>query len=185
MRSLLGVVVGLAVALAAPSARAVEREHHIGIGTGLSLLKIGDKDTMDVGAGVTGFYTYGITDQFNLLIEGGTSLVALGEQRDAKDTPPTRPTTVSHAAAGVAYVLDVLQWVPYAGVLGGGTYFAGGTVAGGLVLPDAQIALGLDYKFSRRVAFGVALRQHLFLTKMDTYPTFTNIFAKVEYSWGW
>ena len=93
-------------------------------------------------------------------------------------------TTVSHAAAGVAYVLDVLQWVPYAGVLVGGYGLGGGTIQGTKVLAGAAFALGLDYRVSRSLCAGVTARQHM-LTEPNTYPSYTQLFAKFEYTFGW
>jgi outer membrane protein W len=52
------------------------------------------------------------------------------------------------------------------------------------LLPGAAIALGLDYRISRDWAVGVSARQHAFLD-LSTYPSYTQAFARVQYTWGW
>jgi hypothetical protein len=167
------------------SAQAAEREHKLGLQLGLSMLKVDDKSTMSTGAGGGLTYSYGLTDAFNLMAEGSYNLVAADQQQDAPDTPRTRPASVSHAGIGAAYVFDVLSWVPYVGLLGGGYYLAGGTLDKAKVLPGIGVALGLDYRISFKLAVGIGARQHLMLTDLSTYPSFTQVFAKLEYTWGW
>jgi len=174
-----------AVTFVALDARALENEHHLGLSAGGSALGIDDKSTMSIGAGAIAHWAYGLNDTFNLMAEGGSSIVALNQKLDFKDTPHTRPATVSHVAGGLAYVLDVITWVPYGGVLLGGFAMGGGTIDGTLFLPGAQIALGLDYKLSHHWAVGAALRQTIFLTHTSTYPSYSNLFARFEYTWGW
>jgi len=167
------------------SAAAFERQHHLGVDGGLSMLDVADKSSLDVGAGIGVHYAYGLSDAFNLVVEGTSSLVALKEHLDDPTTPHTRPTTVSSLGVGVVYVFDVLRWVPYAGVLGSSYLLGGGTLDKATLILGAQLAVGLDYQITRSVAVGVAGRQHLLLTDLSTYPTYTTIFARVEYVWGW
>jgi hypothetical protein len=175
---------GLAVCVAAgPRAQAVEREHHLGVDAGASMLVFGDKSTPDLGGGVGAHWAYGLSDAFNLMVEGAWSLVSLREARDAK-TPTTRPTWVANTDVGLGYVFDVSQWVPYAGVLVGGYMLSGGTIRRVNVLPGVELALGLDYRFSRSLAAGLAFRQHM-MSEVSTYPSFTQAFARLEYTWGW
>jgi hypothetical protein len=171
------------LALARP-VRAVEREHHLGADVGGAVLLVGDKSTPDIGGAVGAHWAYGLSDAFNLMVEGTWSLVSLG-QSSGKGIPSTRPSWVGSAGVGVGYVFDVLSWVPYAGVLVGGYALSGGSIGGVDVLPGVAIALGLDYRFTRRLAGGVALRQHVLVTDTSTYPSFTQAFARVEYTWGW
>jgi|CZKU01.1.fsa_nt_gi hypothetical protein len=173
-----------AVATAASSAGAVERENHLGLDAGGGLLVIGNKSTNDIGASLGAHYTYGLNDTFNLMVEASYSLVALDQTADSKKTPPTYPAWLANADVGIGYVFDVLQWVPYAGVLIGGYGLSGGTIPGVKILPGAEIALGLDYRLSSSMAVGVALRQH-FVSDTTTYPSFSQALARVEYNWGW
>jgi hypothetical protein len=178
----------VAYALQAGPAVAVERQHHIGVAPGLGILAT-DKSKTAFGATLGAFYTYGLTDQFNLLAEGS---IALHEfSREAPDPkaplviPKTRPSTIGTSAVGVAYVLDVLRYVPYFGVLVGANFLGGGTTDQLVLAPSAQLALGLDYQFSRSFAMGIAFRQHMMLTKLATYPSYTTVFLKAEFAWGY
>jgi hypothetical protein len=177
------LAIALAGATLASRARAVEHEHHLGVETGAAILVMSDKT--DVGAGVGGHWTFGLSDAFNLMVEGAWSLVALGERAKDAHTPRTRPASVANADVGIGYVLDVLQWVPYGGLLLGGYALGGGTIEGAKVLPGAEIALGLDYRFGPRWAAGFAFRQHMLFTEASTYPSYTQLFARWEYTWGW
>jgi hypothetical protein len=165
-------------------ALAVEREHHVGADLGGSMLVVADKGSADIGGAAGAHYTYGLSDAFNLMVEGAWSLLSLDETRKAS-TPRTRPSWAANADVGLGYVLDVLTWVPYGGLLVGAYSLSGGTIDGTKFLPGVEIALGLDYRFSRSVAGGVALRQHLLVTELSTYPSFTQAFARIEYTWGW
>jgi hypothetical protein len=174
----------VALATLPSAASAVEREHAIGIDLGPAVLAVADKGSPDVGGTVGLHYTYGLTDAFNLVADAQGSLVALHEGGDSS-TPTTRPTTVFGANAGLAYVLDVLRWVPWGAAEIGGYAMNGGTIQGIHWLPGAVIALGLDYRLNRSWAVGAALRQTMFFTEMSTYPSFTQVIGRFEYVWGW
>jgi hypothetical protein len=179
----LSLTAAFAVTLAG-GARATEKEHHLGADIGGSLLSIQDKSTADLGAGIGAHYAYGLTDQFNFLAELNGSIVALGSQGDSS-TPHTRPNTLETAGVGLSYVLDITQWVPYFGALLGAGLMTGGTLDSPLLLPDAVIAVGVDYRLNHDWSLGVAARQHMFVTKLDEYPTYTTLTARFEYTWGW
>jgi hypothetical protein len=119
-----------------------------------------------------------------LLVEAQYSQVALGQRADGPHTPPDYPSFIANRDNGIGYVYDVLTWVPYAGLLVGGYGLSGGTIPGMKFLPGAEIALGLDYRLSPSVVVGIAGRQHL-LSETKTYPSFTQLMARVEYTWGW
>lgn len=166
------------------AAHAIERQHHIGLDPTLAMLKVDDKSTVSVGAGLGLHYTYGINDQFNFMAEMNVSRVAANQQQDDATSPHTRPADVAHASAGVGYVIDVLQFVPYIGLLLGGYRLSGGTLDNALLLPGAELAVGLDYQLSRHWAVGLAGRQHLLFTKASTYPSYTTVMLRFEYMWG-
>jgi hypothetical protein len=174
----------LASTLAAAPALAVEHEHHLGVDVGGNMLVIGDKSTNDYGATFMAHYTYGITDAFDLMVEAQYSQVALGQTADGPHTPHDYPSWIANANVGIGYVFDVLTWIPYAGLLVGGYDLSGGTISGMKFLPGAEIALGLDYRLSPGLVVGVAGRQHL-LAETKTYPSFTQLMARVEFTWGW
>lgn len=188
-RAALSALAVLVVAAVAPAAGAVERQHHLGVGGGPAILKVDDKTTLSIGGVGNVHYAYGLSDAFNFMAEGGYALVALdeasGKDASGKDIPATRPAGIGHAGAGVAYVLDVVQWVPYVGLMPTAYMLNGGSLDGTKMAFGASLALGLDYQISRSIAAGVALRQHMLLTNVSTYPTYTQALLRVELMWGW
>jgi hypothetical protein len=116
-----------------------------------------------------------------LLVEGGWSLLAPNPPHGS--VPPTLPAWAANADVGVVYVLDVFQWVPYAGLLVGGYDFSGGTIRGSKFYAGADLALGLDYRIRPRWTAGFAVRQHI-VTDTTAYPSYTQAFARLEYVWG-
>lgn len=182
-RALAGV--GLSLVFVTANAGAVERQHHLGLGPSLAVLSIDDKSTASIGAGLGLHYTYGLTDQFNLMAEASAAIVAKGQAQDFPDSPRTRPAEVDHVAIGVGYVLDILRWVPYGSVMAATYRLSGGTLASSLLIPGAELGLGLDYQLSRTLAVGIAGRQHFLLTQLSTYPSYTTALLRVEYMWGW
>ena len=172
-RRRLGSAIPIAAALAALAlgerrARAVERESALGADAGPAILIVSGKGSPDVGATVGVHYTYGLSDAFNLVANAGWSLVALGET----GSDATRPSSLINVNAGLAYVLDVLQWVPWASLELGGYALQGGTIPGAKLEAGAAIGLGLDYRVTRSWSLGVVVHQHLLLD-MSTYPSFT------------
>jgi hypothetical protein len=178
------LIAGAAGVARAPSAHAVEREQFLGANLGGSALIVADKNSPDIGPALGAHWGYGMSDEFNLMVEAAWSL-ASNSDKPAPKTPATRPSSVWDAEVGVGYVFDVLSWVPYAGLLVGADVLTGGTLEHTQVKPDFVVALGLDYRFDRHWAVGAALRQHVLLVDSSTYPSFTQAFARCEYTWGW
>jgi outer membrane protein W len=172
------------VVAAARDAGAVENQHHVGLGPQLAILKVDDKSTLSIGGGLALHYTYGLNDQLNVMAELGGAIVAAHQKQDAPDSPHTRPAEIDHLAAGIGYVIDVIRYVPYIGILASGYRVSGGTIDKALVIPGVELAVGLDYQLSRSWAVGLAARQHMLLTKLSTYPTYTTGLLRVEYMWG-
>src|SRR5258708_29154371 len=104
------VTVTGALTTASFPAGAVEREHHLGVDLGASMLVVSEKGSPDVGPMVGAHWTYGLSDAFDLMVEGSWSLLAVDEKIADKSTPLTRPAWGANADAGIAYVFDVLQW---------------------------------------------------------------------------
>jgi len=175
-----------AVVLAASrDASAIERQHHVGGGPSVDILSIDDKSTLDVGAGFGLHYTYGLNDQFNFMAEAAGAIVAANQKQDTPTSPRTRPAEIDRATVGIGYVVDIVRWVPTIGVLVGGYRLSGGTIDGSLFLPGAEIAVGIDYQLSRQWAIGLGVRQHMLLTKMSMYPSYTSGLLRLEYMWGY
>jgi hypothetical protein len=177
MRRWVGLAVVAAALAATGSARAVEREHQIGLELGVPMLVVQGSSTNTLtGGGFGVHYTYGITDAINLVADGGASLMPWGAPSLA---------TMSNVDLGLAYVLDVLRWVPWGAVEAGGYALTGNAVGGTQVLPGFALALGCDYRFDRSWAVGIVLRQHMLFTDMSTFPSFTQGLIRVGYTWGW
>lgn len=167
------------------TALAAEKQHKISIGPNLAILAIDQKDGSSVGGGGQLGYSYGINDQFNIAAEFGAAVVAANQQQDTPDTPHNRPAEVDHLTAGIGYVFDVLQWVPYANAMIGAYRFSGGTLDESKIFPGAQLQLGLDYQLSHHLALGAVGAYHLMFTKADTYPAYATFGLRVAYMWGW
>ncbi|MDB4943877.1 MAG: hypothetical protein JWP97_3411 [Labilithrix sp.] len=184
MRRLALLVLPLAVLTTSASASALEHQHHVGLDPSLAILKIDDKSTASVGAGLGVHYTYGIDDQFMFMAEASLARVATDQKQDLPDSPHTRPADVANLSAGVGYVIDILQFVPYLGAMVGTYRMSGGTLDDALYLAGVSGKVGLDYQLSRSFALGVAGEQHFLFTKMSTYPSYTQVTLKAEYVWG-
>jgi hypothetical protein len=167
------------------NAGAFEKQHHLGLSPALAVLNVANKSTSSVGAGLSLHYAYGLTDQFNFMVEGGSHVVALDQQLDTRETPRTFPARVDHAGVGIGYVLDVLRWVPYFGLLGQTYVLSGGTLESSKVAVGVALAVGLDYQFTRHFAVGLAVRQSFIASELSTYPTYTLAQLRAEYVWGY
>ena len=119
------------------------------------------------------------------MAELNASFMLEGEKLTAVTTPHTRPTQIAHALVGVGYVIDILRWVPYFGILAGGYRLAGGTLDNQLVVIGGAVQVGLDYQLSRQWAVGGAAQQHFLVTKMSDYPSYTTLMLRFEYMWGY
>jgi hypothetical protein len=175
------------VAFAPREAAAFERQWHAGADLGLSFF--GDNP----GLGGGGHLTYGLTDAFNALLEVDATRHGVGFLGGGDEH-----ATVLSGAAGVAYTLDITQWVPYFGLLVGGYRLINVAVPALPVTdppkPDnhvsvtalgGQVVLGLDYQLERSWALGVQLRYHeIFAADPVGSRSYTTTFLRAEYVWG-
>jgi hypothetical protein len=176
VRAALAALVAVAATSVSTSAGAVEREHQVGLELGVPMLVVkGDKNTVASGASAGLHYTYGLSDAFNFVADADSGVLFLGIPK---------PATLTHADVGLAYVLDVLRWVPWGSAEVGGYGITGSSV-GGTFLPGAALAVGLDYRFDRSWAAGIVVREHLFFTNINLFPSLTEGFLRVGYTWGW
>ncbi|WP_394826145.1 outer membrane beta-barrel protein [Pendulispora albinea] len=161
-----------------------EGKHHLGLGAGLSILKVDDKTTHSIGPGLALHYAYQITDALRFIGEGTSFIVAKDEDK-GPEIPHTRPTRVDTFGLGMGYVLDITRkWVPYGGVMATGTALTGGTLDNAVLAFGVQLAVGVDYMLTSHFAIGFAFRQHLLLTKMSTYTSYYAGFLRAEFVWG-
>jgi opacity protein-like surface antigen len=164
----------LAALLVSSRAGAFERQWHLGADAGWSVLTW--KGSVHGGFGGGAHLTYGLTDSFNAVAELSVTGHPLYVGRPWM--------TVGSGAAGLAYTLDVLRWVPYAALLVGGYQFSGANLQQAEYKLGFQLALGFDYAFSRSWAAGLQVRYHTFSDDPFTAHYLTT-FARFEYRWGW
>src|SRR6478752_2319955 len=166
--------VGLSLAaLAAPrNADAFERQWHLGGGVGVA-----DGKGLTLSPALAAYAAYGLTDVFDARVE----VTARGYHVGSDHNPNALSTMV-----GVAYKLDVLRWVPWAGVYAGYLAFLDSPPKGS-PFKQRDVALGLgvglDYGISRQLGVGVTLRfdealRHSSATNFDAL-------LRAEYRWGW
>jgi hypothetical protein len=117
---------------------------------------------------------YGLSDVFDARLTLASSL------QDSKEDD-TKHTVLSLATLGLAYKLDVIEWVPYFGVRAGGYFFSSaplgpyskqGGALGGMA--------GFDYSFSRSAAVGAELSYDHLLPEGGVYGAL----LRAEYRWG-
>lgn len=168
----LGVGLSLGLCCSSRAALAFEREWHLGVGAGAS-----NGNGLKLSPAVAAYAAYGLSDVFDARVEVTARGYHLGQEQN--------PNALS-AMAGVAYKLDVLRWVPWAGVYAG--YF-------GFLepLPAASafkrhdlalgLGLGLDYAFTRKFGAGVTLHFDQALGRSEA-STFDAL-LRAEYRWGW
>jgi hypothetical protein len=161
--------------LATRDASAYEHQWHFGGSFGYALLA--DEPTVHgLGGGL--HLTYGLTDVFNAMAQVDVTGYPGGD------------ALVGSAAIGVGYVVDILEWVPYLGLMAGGYQI--------IVLSDAcdapgascgstrfglSVPFGLDYQITRSFAVGVQGRYHLLLGS-EGAASYVTAFGRAEYIWG-
>lgn len=179
---LLGGGVWLAAAVVSPRAHAFEREWHLGAALGAA----GGKGlSLSPAAGL--YAAYGLSDVFDVRLEMTLRGYHLGADRD--------PHALS-TMAGLTYKLDVLRWVPWAGVYVGYLAFFDTPYQGcpqcmpvdkGSPFKQRDVALGfgagLDYAFSRDLGCGVTVRVDDSIGSSGA-SSFESL-LRLEYRWGW
>lgn len=173
---LLMLLVG-AACFVAGRAEAFENQWHLG-----GALGIAKHARVDGVAPLVGVYgAYGLSDMFDLRLElGATRLHADGE----------RVTYLSQALGGVTYKLDVIQLIPYGGVLVGasrGTHRLDDK-AKDRFEPTVSLLFGLDYALSRATGLGLAVGLHAmpFEESGDaTASVLTTVLLRAEHRFGW
>jgi len=163
-------------ALAARPAAATERQWRLGADFGYAMAGLPQGTLSGFGGGP--HLSYGLSDAFNLRVT--TDLTAF----DLPD--PAAYTLIWSAAAGIEYVIDVLEWVPYVGLAAGPADVMvqdePDEVRLGLTLP-----FGLGYQLLRELTVGFDGRYRLLLFGPADSGTIAQLalFGRAEYVWGW
>jgi hypothetical protein len=144
----LAALAALAVSLAAPRARAFEREWHLGGGLGLAAA-----NGYQLGPAANLYAAYGISDVFDVRLELAASRHTLLHVPDA--TAPDNAFIYGGKLA-LAYKLDVIQWIPYLALTAGYLRVTERVAPFTLGQPTVGLLAGLDYAVSRNFGLGVA-----------------------------
>ncbi len=171
-------VLALAALLAPSRAAAFERQWHAGAGIGYAMLADGGSYP---GLGGSLHVSYGVTDAVNALVEFNTA------------SHPGGDFMFLGASAGAAYVIDILQWVPYVGLMAGAYDSVRLAPCGSHGQPSCHsgkfgvsIPFGLDYTFSRNFAAGFAGKYTLIIPGAGNGPgSYFTAFARAEFLWGY
>jgi hypothetical protein len=171
------------VALLLPSpAAAYERQWRAGGSFGYTALLTQDADFHGYGGGV--HLDYGLNDALNLMVRADVF------------TYPEAKVWLPSGGAGIGYVIDVLDWVPYLGALAGVADVASTASAcdqepsGDSTPPPCHalklalhVPFGIDYLVTKNFAVGAAGRYQLLL--LNGSPSHTiGAFLKAEYVWS-
>lgn len=179
-RAWLWLCLGLS-AIAAPSARADEREFILALQPAFSLVHVGAQTVYGGGGGID--LSYGITDAVAVRATGAFT----GHAIDATRSAPSGTMTAWHAGAGITYTIDILRLVPYfdlsIGILGTRRPSSGGASESRNDL-GLEVGIGLDYLITRRVAVGVVVRYHALLTALSTIPVWLYAGPRVAIHFG-
>jgi hypothetical protein len=174
-------------------AQAYEYQWHAGAGLGYAALwDTGFSPGMLHGFGGGLHLTYGLTDAFNLKVVAdvaghpGTAGVP-GSETDL----PRPDVLVFGGAAGVGYVIDILQIIPEISVLAGGYDVLALGLCGAAGTPpchSGRLSLtgqfSLDYQINPSFAVGVAGRGGVLLFGTPQPAGVLSVFARAEYIWG-
>jgi hypothetical protein len=169
--------------LSAGSARAIERQWRLGGGLGFATLPRTDYG-LGPALGLHG--AYGLSDMFDAHAELETSLhwMSPGEGLDDERL------ALSSLGLGVSYKLDIIEWVPYFGLLGGYTHTWDNVLAAEGDPPFGRdeltlsAMLGVDYALRRDLGLGLALRYHLFASNFGD-PQYLSVLVRAEHRFGW
>jgi hypothetical protein len=153
----------IGIVAAASPARAFERQFHLGGGLGAAQPSGG----YGLGPALGIHSAYGLTDAFDLRLE------LQGSLNDFE----TLPVSFYGARLGLAYKIDVMQWIPYAGVSAGG--FAVAWEGGSLVRPSGGAYFGLDYGMSPHFGLGVFVNGDYILVNPSVIVT--SVLLRAEY----
>jgi opacity protein-like surface antigen len=150
-------------------AHAFEREWHLGAGLGV----VAPSAPYRLGAAASVHAAYGVSDVFDARLSWTSSFP---DQKGGVGR-----TSLSQGALGLAYKIDVIEWIPYAGVRAGFFHF-GSAPAGSFARTGASIGwmAGLDYAVTRSFGLGAEVSYDMFLAEGGA----SGALIRAEYRWG-
>lgn len=172
------VLVFAAACFASARAQAIEGQVHLGGGVGAATFARTDTGFGPL-LGVHGAYE--LSDMFDIRLELMASRHVFVEGTS---------TDFYGAAAGMTYKVDVIEWVPYFGLLGGYYAFSNEVVPPPLRQRELgiMVPLGIEYVPSRTFAAGFQVAYHGFLSDpMDSVgdAPYVTLLLRAEYRLGW
>ena len=172
------IFVSLATLAIATPAAAIEGQWHVGGGAGAATFARTDTGWAPL-LGIHGAYE--LSDMFDARVELSASRHSFVDET----------TTDFYAVdAGLTYKVDVIEWVPYFGLLGGYYAFNGDVWPAPLKNRELgiMIPLGLEYVPSRTFAAALQVAYHGFLSdplnSVGDAP-YVTILLRAEYRIGW
>jgi hypothetical protein len=170
------------------TARADYKDWTVAVWPGYAITYVDTRAPSGAGAGVE--VGFGITDALTLKASGFLSWHPV----DA--TKMTAAGTIGEFAAmvGINYSLDVIRLVPsfdlQVGLLGlrGSASFVdsarSNTVAPSATAFGVGLGFSLDYLLTRRIALGLVVRYHAFLTDITRIPVYLFVGPRVTFRFG-
>lgn len=150
-------------------AHAFENQWHLGLGGGVMV----PSAEYRAGGAASLYAAYGISDVFDVRLTAAGTILHLSPDGGGRNS-------LALGTLGLAYKLDVIEWVPYCGVRAGfyafgsgiGEYSKNGAALGGMC--------GVDYSFTRSAAVGVELSDDFLLPHGAVFGALLH----AEYRWG-
>jgi hypothetical protein len=173
------LAIALAVFFVAPPASAAQGVKRVGVQGGFAGMA-SEGSFAGFGGGLSAGWA--VTDAWTL---GANATVSSNQV-----TEKGGRSLVFAQSIGFVYALDIIQIVPYAGIYAGLYQMTGGGLPKTQWKGGAQLALGVDYVYSRSLTFGIEARAHALPGEFVTSPTnptpfYATTFLKAEYTWGW
>jgi hypothetical protein len=162
-----------------PSAHAFEREWHLGGGLGFAAA-----NGYPLGPAANLYAAYGISDVFDVRLElaGSRHVFQPVPTSDGSPPGPARdPAWLYGGKVGLAYKLDVIQWIPYVALSAGYLRVTERVAPFTLGQPTLGLSLGLDYAVSRNFGLGVGGSYDYAFHPGAGYA---NAFLRAEYRFG-
>lgn len=174
------------VAASSSEASAYEHQWQAGLSAGYTHFINGGgtaiKPASLAGFGTSLSLTYGLNDSLNIIGHADLSV-----------HPGATPVLIGGGGAGIAYVLDVLRWVPWIGVTVGGYAVSAAELC--VATDDAPCTtgrfgisapFGLDYQFNRKFSIGGGGRYGVLLFgNKNAVDQTISVFLRAQYIWGY